>query len=362
MSQASCFDAVIEWEDHERELPVQVLICVNERAVPVSVQSIGEKPGAGRAVAFFRVRPALPLALKWKQIFTVKCPKSGEVLGKGKVLDPVSGKFSPREKKQRNQYLMNLLGDEKQMLWAVVQHKGISGIHEKELMRFCPLSRAHLLDLSQELESGALIRILEFSPLFIISQAAISFICDRILKFLSQFHAKHPGDLGAEKETIRNRFGLHPRVLTLVLKYLTQKGQIKMAGDLVALNSFKMTLLPEEEKILDRMEELYLKDKFQSFSMDELKKAFRLSSKQLNKMLALLIEKKKIVLGSDGFILHYHWLEEIIRKIRVSGEKELTVAEFKEMTGLSRKYAIPLLELLDQMGVTRRRGSSREIL
>jgi selenocysteine-specific elongation factor len=110
------------------------------------------------------------------------------------------------------------------------------------------------------------------------------------------------------------------------------------------------------------MEEMYLMDKFQSFSMDELKKAFRLSSKKLNKMLALLIERKKIVLGRDGFILHSHWLEEIIRKIRASGEKELTVAEFKEMTGLSRKYAIPLLELLDQMGVTRRRGSSREIL
>jgi len=362
MSQASCFDAVIEWEDHEGELPVQVLICVNERAVSASLQSIGEKPGAGRAAVFFRARPALPLSLKWKQIFTIKCSKSGEVLGKGTVLDPVSGKFSPREKKRRIQHLMNLLGNEKQMLWAVVQQKGISGIHEKELMRFCPLSRAHLLDLSQELESEALIRILEFTPLFIISQDAISYICDRMLKFLSQYHAKHPGDLGAEKETIRKRFGLHPRVMTLALKYLTQKGQIKMAGDLVAINSFEMILVPEEEKILNRMEEMYLMDKFQSFSMDELKKAFRLSSKQLNKMLALLIERKKIVLGRDGFILHSHWLEEIIRKIRASGEKELTVAEFKEMTGLSRKYAIPLLELLDQMGVTRRRGSSREIL
>ncbi|MDH5743615.1 MAG: SelB C-terminal domain-containing protein, partial [Candidatus Aminicenantes bacterium] len=64
----------------------------------------------------------------------------------------------------------------------------------------------------------------------------------------------------------------------------------------------------------------------------------------------------------DGFILHSHWLDEIIEKIHKSGKKELTVSDFKKMTGLSRKYAIPLLELLDQLGITRRRGPSREVL
>ena len=69
-----------------------------------------------------------------------------------------------------------------------------------------------------------------------------------------------------------------------------------------------------------------------------------------------------IVEGIDGFILHSRWLDEIIRKIRSSGKRELTVADFKGMTGLSRKYSIPLLELLDSMGVTRRKGSVRDIL
>jgi len=79
-------------------------------------------------------------------------------------------------------------------------------------------------------------------------------------------------------------------------------------------------------------------------------------------MLSFLIEKKKIVQGKDGLILHSRWLDEIISKIRKSRKRELSVADFKEMTGLTRKYAIPLLELLDQMGVTRRKGSLREIL
>jgi selenocysteine-specific elongation factor len=198
--------------------------------------------------------------------------------------------------------------------------------------------------------------------LFIISQTGITFLCENILRYLEQFHEKHPGDLGIETEKIGKRFEVHPRILVLALKYLTQDGQIKVLDDLVSLSSFEMALLPEEEKILEKLEEMYLKDKFQSVSLDELQKSFRLSSKRLHKMLTLLTERKKIVLGRDGFILHSRWLDELIREIRNTGKKELSVTEFKEMTGLTRKYAIPLLELLDQMGVTRRRGSTHEIL
>ena len=110
------------------------------------------------------------------------------------------------------------------------------------------------------------------------------------------------------------------------------------------------------------MEEMCLKGEFQAVSLKYLKEYFNLSTKKLNVMLSLLIERKKIVQGKDGFLLHSRWLEEIISKVRNSGKKELTVSDFKKMTGLTRKYVSPLLELLDQMGITRRRGAIREIL
>lgn len=59
--------------------------------------------------------------------------------------------------------------------------------------------------------------------------------------------------------------------------------------------------------------------------------------------------------------VHSHWLDDIVGKVIALGKKELSVADFKALTWLSRKYAIPLLELLDQMGVTRRKGPTREI-
>jgi selenocysteine-specific elongation factor len=74
------------------------------------------------------------------------------------------------------------------------------------------------------------------------------------------------------------------------------------------------------------------------------------------------VERRRIIQGKEGFYLHSRWLDELAARLRALPLKVMTIAEFKALTGLSRKYAIPLLELLDEMGVTRRKGSLREIL
>jgi selenocysteine-specific elongation factor len=128
------------------------------------------------------------------------------------------------------------------------------------------------------------------------------------------------------------------------------------------LPSHEAALSPQEEKILQSLEEMCYRGEFQSVSLDEVRRRFRLSRERLEKLLSLLTERKKIIQGPEGLFIHAHWLDDIIDRMRALGKKEMTVAEFKALTGLSRKYAIPLLELLDQMGVTRRRGPVREIL
>lgn len=364
MTKTSCFDAVVEFSNPVTVDPGSVLLCVEEMTVLASLRIYEDQTSAvkGRNFTFVQLHSAQSLSLKWKQIFTIMSPVDKEVLGRGTVLDPFAEKFIRRQKKRRILYLRDLLGNEKEMLLAVVKFRGIHGVQEEEILRFGHLPRSSLLELSQELETEGWVRILEFSPLFVISQTGLAFLCEKILNFLRQFHEKHPGDRGVETEKIQKRFDVHSRIFTLALKYLTQDGHIKTIDDLVALSSFEMVLLPEEEKILVQLEEMCLKDKFASVSLEDLQKSFRLSPKRWNKILALLTERKKIVLGRDGFILHSRWLDEVIHKVRNSNKKELTVSDFKEMTGLTRKYAIPLLELLDQKGVTRRQGSSREIL
>jgi selenocysteine-specific elongation factor len=163
-------------------------------------------------------------------------------------------------------------------------------------------------------------------------------------------------------ERIKNRFGVSEKILFLVIRTLERAEKVRQAGTRLMLPVHQVALSAQEEKILQQLEEMSFRGEFQSLSLDEIRRRFRLSQERLERLLAVLTERKKVIQGPDGLFIHSHWLDEVVAKVRSLGKKELTVADFKQLTGLSRKYAIPLLELLDQMKVTRRRGAWREIL
>lgn len=359
--KTSCFDAAVNFSPVDREKPLDVSLLIQGEKISASFffyeQIQKEKPAR-----FACVHPRQPLLLKWKDKFEVHGSGKTPLMGEGRVLNPFSEKISQGKIKKRIAFLERLQGDEIEMLFALVQEKGLNGLKEKEINAFSSLTKRVLHRVAQELEAEGKIRILSFAPLFLFSQDSLDFLGQTILRFLTQFHRRNPEQKGVSLERIKKRFELHPRILSLGLKHLSRAGQIKESEDKLALSEFMMTLTPEEEGILRELEGLCLKGEFHSLSFEDLRKRFRLSSKKLDKLLSFLIERKKIVQGKDGLILHSKWLDEIILRIEKSGKRELAVADFKELTGLTRKYAIPLLELLDQMGVTRRKGRIREIL
>ena len=359
--KTSCFDAEVNFSPVDREKPLDLSLLIRGEKISASFlfyeQIQEEKPAL-----FVRIHPRQPLLLKWKDKFEVHGSRKTPHLGEGRVLNPFSEKVSLGKIKKRIAFLERLQGDEKEMLFALVQEKGLKGLKERGITDFSPLTKRVLQRLAQELEAEGKIRILSFSPLFLLSQESLDFLSQKILRFLAQFHESHPEQKGASLERVKTRFELHPRILSLALKHLSRADQIKEFEDKLALSEFMMTLTPEEEGVLRELEGLCFKGEFRSLSFEDLRQRFRLSSKRLDRLLSLLVERKKIVHGKDGLILHSKWLDEIISRIEKSRKRELTVADFKEMTGLTRKYAIPLLELLDQIGVTRRKGRIREIL
>jgi selenocysteine-specific elongation factor len=360
--ETRCFDALINVPPVGNKKSLDAKMLFHGKRIPASFQFYEEAQKEKTGLFYVRGKANHPLPLKWKERFGLELAGKGGLRGKGLVVNPFSEKVSGKKIKRRLSFLKSLQGDEKEMLYALAQERGLKGLGEKEIFDFSSLPRKSLLPLVQELEAEGKIRILSFSPLFILSQAHFGFLCQKILVFLESFHKKHPEQAGAALEKIRRRFNFPSWILSLALKYLSRAGEIKEVDSGFSLSAFKITISPEEEKVLKKLEEMCFKGEFRSVSLQELQDRFRLSLSQLNRMLSLLIERKKIVQGKDGFFIHSRWLDQIIWRMKESGKAELTVSDFKEMTGLSRKYAIPLLELLDQMGVTRRKGPSRLIL
>lgn len=360
--KARCFDAVINVAPPGRKKSLEARMLFRGKKIPASFQFYGE-PHKDRAGLFYvQGKIHHPLSLKWKDRFGLALAGRKGLGGEGLVINPFSDKVSRVKIKKRLSLLKSLQGDEKEMLYALAQERGLKGLKEKEMIDFSSLRRKSILPLLQELEAEGKIRILSFSPLFILSQAHFGFLCQKILAYVKSYHQKHPEQPGLYLDRIKKRFHFPPRILSLGLKYLSRAGKIKEADGRFFLSSFKIMISPEEEKVLKMLEEMCFKGEFRSVSLKELQARFHLSLGKLNRLLSLVIERKNIVQGRDGFLIHSRWLDEIIWRLKETGKKELTVSDFKKMTGLSRKYAIPLLELLDQMGVTRRKGPSREIL
>ena len=352
------FDALVKLRPWPGKSTVSAGLGLGRKSVPgiLKLYHPGSTPDDGGVA---RITISKPLVLSWKQHFVIEAEG---VQGEGRVLFPTEDASLPRNRDKRREWLRLLMGSEKDMITALAEEKGMVGISGGEIIGFSGLNEEEIKRIGRELEAEGRILIVSFSPLFLLAREQFDFLCEKVTDHIAAFHRMHADETGIPFERLVRRFRPHPRVLLLAVRTLIKKGRIKARADRLALSDFQLRLSAEEEKILRELESMYLNGKFRSVTLEEMRKRFRLSERKLNLMTSLLIERKKIVQSNEGFILHSTWLEEIIGQLRASGKRELTVPEFKQMTGLTRKYAIPLLELLDQIGVTRRQGPSREIV
>jgi len=357
--RAPAFDAVLDFPlDKARPELRAVAVFLGER-VPVQIADYGF---AGRKEApFVRVHPSAPFEVRWSDPFEVRT-EGGEILGHGSCLYPSSPSPDELKPARRKALLAKLALGEKDMLRALTEAGGLEGLQGGRLASFTRLSASRAEGLARALESEGRLRILAFAPLRLVSQGSLDYLRQRIESFVARYHKSHPSQRGAPVEKVEKRFGAPRTVLMLALRLLAKEGRAVEESGIVRLTDFRIPLTAAEEGTLARLEDMVLSGELGSVSLEDIRDRLKLTPAKLQTLLAVLAERKKIVDGVDGFILHARWLDEIVRKVRGSGRRELTVAEFKAMTGLSRKYAIPLLELLDSMGVTRRKGSVRDIL
>jgi selenocysteine-specific elongation factor len=250
-----------------------------------------------------------------------------------------------------------------EILRGLAGEKALQGVHEKDITAHLSLGPEELLALAQKLEAEGTLRILSFAPLFCVSRESVDFLGAKIVPHIRDFHAKHPKESGIPFDKLKKRFVVRAKILLLTLKTLVHEGRLRQGdNDEYALPGFVRELPPREEMILAKLESLWLEGGLRAIAFKDIREAQALTPQKLQVLIDILIERKKVVQSKEGFFLHASWLDDVVAKIRANGRKELNVADFKEMTGLSRKFAIPLLELLDEMGVTRRRGATREIL
>jgi len=149
-----------------------------------------------------------------------------------------------------------------------------------------------------------------------------------------------------------------------VLDKLVADKKIVLAQDLIHAFGRKVTLKADEEKMRDQLAQRFQSLGLEVPSPDELINSLKLERNTARKIIQLMVKENALVKITEDMLIHRVAMDKLIADVRALKSKnpKIGVGEFKDLTGVSRKFAIPLLEYLDRQRVTRRVGDERMIL
>jgi selenocysteine-specific elongation factor len=181
---------------------------------------------------------------------------------------------------------------------------------------------------------------------------------------LDAFHKSNPLVAGISKEELREKLGLHSAVMEAVLAQLTRDKKAEVAGEQVRLAGRGVELKDEEAKAKDQIEKAFAQAGLKVPLMKEVLDKLPVDKARAQKLVTLLLRDRVLVKLADDLVFHHSALEGLRQLMSEQKKKspKIDVGTFKDLLGVTRKYAIPLLEYLDQQRVTRRVGDERIIL
>lgn len=279
-----------------------------------------------------------------------------ETLGGGLVLDP-----SPTKRKRKDgiEDLRRLhTGNLEDKLTVKIEQAGIRGITTGKIQGWIDVEiPAITMAVRNILSSGM---ILQHDDL-LIHKTAFTFMHNKIITMLQEFHKKNPLKPGLQKEEIRTLLSIEPGLFAFIL---TQSDRIVLDKNLIRLKTFKVALSVNEEEYSLKIIDLLNKNPFQPPAREELMGVFSLDAKKISDILNLLIRENKVVRISDSLYLSREAFDTLLISVNTfySHKNELTVAEFRDLLNTSRKFALPLLEYLDAQKITLRVGDARKLI
>jgi selenocysteine-specific elongation factor len=230
---------------------------------------------------------------------------------------------------------------------------------------------ADVLRVAKSLETRNRLRLLGQPPNLFTHREHFEQLATRIVEHLERFHAADPLVGGLAKEELRSRLGNgaerslpSPTLLNALLQSLAAQGRVDVHGDTVRVGGRQIRLSPEELAARDQISAAFQKAGLAVPSAREVLEKLPVDRARAEKLLKILLKENVLHKVREDLIFHQSALGELrgILARRKAQNSRLSVADFKELTGLTRKYAIPLLEYLDRERVTRREGDERIIL
>lgn len=286
-------------------------------------------------------------------------------VGGGTIIDPNPPKRKRFDKKAMSELTTKEHGDPEDIIEQVILKNSKLFPNANSIVKLSGRKDSNIQEILDTLMSKN--RIAAFSAsegTCYVHEGFINDISGKIVEYLEQFHDKNPLKSGMAKEEIKSRLfegNVKQKIFDDLLSLLEDRKIIKTSTKYISLYDFKIVLSPAQEIIKDKLLEKYKLESINISKPDEVISTFGAEMENAKKVFGLLIDMGELIKINEDMVISMDVYNDTLNKLRafLITNKEITLAQYRDMLNTSRKYAVSLLEYFDQVKVTKRMGDKR---
>lgn len=303
--------------------------------------------------------------------FIIRSSSPANTIGGGRVIDSLPRKFKSTTAIESQRLLEKLdQPDETERIAVLVEMSAEEGMSRAEIAARSGAPDAVIDRAVDELVKRQRAILVPGNSAGVISRAAFDSLSGRMQKHIGEHHRRNPLERGMAREELRKRAFVRAGtdIFRAVVNGAAARGTIIAEKDIVRLSTHRVELASDEKLTMAYIADVYRQAGLQPLPLEgtisDVSRKFRIDEPRVRSFVHMLITSGELVRITD-LLFHRAALDLLrgsIEAFKTEHGSRIDVAAFKDLAGVSRKYAIPLLEYLDRLRITRRIGDLREIL
>ena len=314
-----------------------------------------------------QLRLAEPVALVRGDRFIVRQPSPAVTVGGGRIVDP-----HPRRRHRRFRseviarletlargspaeiLLQSLETSQPCQIRTLVERSGLSTEEAAQALREL-LDSQQVLLLDSRIEKISSTQYLTASNPYLISAAGWERLLDKLTTALQNYHQRHPLRQGMPREELKSQLRLSTKLLNEVANRAVSEGKLVDEEATLRLPEHRVEFSADQERQVRKLLAAFRKNPYTTPSVADSEAIVGME------VLNALVQQEKLVQVSEDVLFLRETYEEMVERVieHIKEKGAITVAQVRDMFAASRKYALALMEHLDERRVTRRVGDER---
>lgn len=305
--------------------------------------------------AYCQIRLGEPVLAVSGDRFIIRRFSPVDTIGGGVVLDPWARRR--RKKEGTDDLVIYEKAGLREKIERKIKKSGLRGLQVDSIPGWINAGVIECNRILQSLtDSGAIFRYNNN----LIHRDIYLVIKSKLMDVLERFHKNNPLKAGMSKEVLRGLLGIKQELFDGILSITDE---VIVDRDMVRLKEFKVAITDSFQKLKLDILGLLMEKTFQPPTKNELAQYFGMKEKEIEDILKLMTDEGIVVRLTDSLYLRVDDYKEMLGRLAefFHDNATMTVGQFRDLLGTSRKYALPFLEYLDSNKFTLRVGDVRKI-